>query len=612
MFPLVALALTAFGWASAHALLPERSALERLWLACLFANAAPIGVVLLLSTFGLVGRAPFFALIVLLTAFGWTRVGARERAAMRVDLDIARDVITAPGTRLVSAALIASLAVGASLLATYALVPWAWDALGYHLPQSDIALGHGGFGLAPSGVVYVDAYPHLGAAYFTAFRLALGGDTWVESAQLPFALLAVLSLAVLARREGVPTRRALALALLFIALPTVTLQLAANYVDVIFAGLVLASFVLVSGPLDRRIFLLSGVTLGLVLGTKPVGPLYVAAASVVLLVRAFKVRRLGEASFSLGLLLAVGGWKYIENTATHGNPVWPVALDFGAFVLPGRVTTRALASVGLREPLLSASALERVLASWSTPFPEHAVYDMRLGGLGAVFTLGLLPVTLAALLAASRDKAMRHRLASLTKSVLPIALATFASPALYWGRYTLAFAGSLLLVVGVSAESVPRAWRRGIDTWLLALALLSCWAALPGFTGGGPSLVALASLPASAREDAFGIDASEPTWRAARALVGPGEAFAYDASLELPGRAFPGHAQARVEFIGAPASLDETIRILTTLDARAVVLADGPHSLAEQARSRPSVFRDLGLCGDANERRCAIFAVNVE
>ena len=603
MFPLVALALLTSGWAAAHRLFGERSALERVWLACLLANAAPIGIISLLSTFGLVGRVAFLALVFLSSLAVITQVGPRERAAMRVDVDIALDVLRAPGTRLTSALLIALLAVGASLVATHSLVPWAWDALGYHLPQSDIALGFGAFGAAPSGVVYIDAYPHLGATYFTAFRLALGGDTWVESAQLPFALLAVLSIAVMARRHGVPTRRALALSLLFLAIPTVTLQLAANYVDVIFAALVLSSFVLVTGPLALPTCLLAGLTLGLVLGTKPTGPLYVVLALAVLAWRARQEKRLGEAGLSVALALLVGGWKYIENTAAHGNPIWPVQLDAGLFVLPGQATLQGLAAVGLHEPMRSASALGRVLMSWSTPFPSYAAYDMRVGGLGALFTLGLLPVSLAALVAVARDAAMRARLLPLMWMAIPITLATLATPALYWGRYTLAFAGVLIALVALSAESVPRGVRRGIDTWLLALALLSCWSAMPGFTAGGPSLLALAAQP---DEATFGIDDNEAMWQRARSLVGPGDAFAYDASFGLPGRLFPAHQQARVVFLGEPASLEAATEVLREVNARAVVLADGPHSLAEEARSHPDTFRDLGLCG---YDPCAVFAV---
>lgn len=603
MFLLVALALLTSGWAAAHRLFGERSALERVWLACLLANATPIAIISLLSTFGLVGRAAFLVLVFLASLLVITLVRPRERAAMRVDVDIALDVLRAPGTRLTSALLIALLAVGASLVATHSLVPWAWDALGYHLPQSDIALGFGAFGATPSGVVYIDAYPHLGATYFTAFRLALGGDTWVESAQLPFAVLAVLSIAVMARRHGVPTRRALALSLLFLAIPTVTLQLAANYVDVIFAAWVLSAFALVTGPLTLPACLLAGLTLGCVLGTKPTGPLYMVLALVVLAWRAHHEKRLGEAGLSVALTLLVGGWKYIENTASHGNPIWPVQLDAGLFVLPGQVTLEGLAAVGLHEPMRSASALGRVLMSWSTPFPSYAAYDMRIGGLGALFTLGLLPVSLAALVALARDAAMRARLLPLMWMAVPITLATVATPALYWGRYTLAFAGVLIVLVALSAESVPRGVRRGIDTWLLALALLSCWSAMPGFTAGGPSLLSLAAQP---QEATFGIDDNEAMWQRARSLVGPGDAFAYDASFGLPGRLFPAHQEARVVFLGAPESLDAVLEALREVHARAVVLADGPHSLAEAARSHPDTFRDLGLCGDDP---CAVFAV---
>ena len=86
----------------------------------------------------------------------------------------------------------------------------------------------------------------------------------------------------------------------------------------------------------------------------------------------------------------------------------------------------------------------------------------------------------------------------------------------------------------------------------------------------------------------------------------PQGGFAYDASLGLPGRLFPAHQQARAVFLGEPTAIDETIEMLRQVQARAVVLADGPHSLAEDARSHPEIFQDLGLCG---HDPCAVFAV---
>jgi hypothetical protein len=610
---LVTAALLTTGVVASAALLPDRSALERALAAVLLACASAIGIVELLSPLQAIGRPGLVAGSGLLASFTVLAAGsaalARATRDLRAAAALARRGLSDP--LFAASSSVASLVLGLALLACWALPPWAWDGLGYHLPASDDAIQSGTLRTVPTHVPYVNAYPHLGAVFTTAFRLALGHDTFVEAAQIPFALLAVLATALAARREGVPTTRALALATLFVAVPTVELQLAANYVDVMYAALVLCAFVLASGPVDAGGAGLAGLGLGLALGTKPSAPPLVAAGLLLLAVRGHRAGRLGEALFGAGVATVVGAWKYVENLALHGNPIWPVALALGPLGLPGLTTAHELVSMGLREPLRSMGWGERLLESWLSPFQSRPVHDMRLGGLGPLFTLGLLPVALATLVSAARDAAFRRRLAPVAGFVVPVALLSLASPGAYWARYTLALPAALLALAAVATQGLARPVRHGVDAALVALALLSAVHAAPGLTLDGPSIFAIAALPEGEREVAFGIDLDERPWRDLRDRVVPGSAFAYDASFGLPGRLFAPHQRGRVLYVeDAFPSADGLVALVDREDVRAIVLGEGPDfGGADAARLRPDRFRQLARCAPAIGSACTLFEV---
>jgi hypothetical protein len=610
---LVTAALLTTGVVASAALLPDRSALERGHVAVLLACAAAIGVVEVLSPFQAIGRPGVVAASGVLASFVVLAGGGAALARTRRDARSARALL-ARGLKdpfFVGAGAVAVLVLGLALLACWALPPWAWDGLGYHLPASDDAIQSGTLRTVPTHVPYVNAYPHLGAVFATAFRLALGDDTLVEAAQVPFAVLAVLATAVAARREGVPTTRAIALASLFLAVPTVELQLAANYVDVMYAALVLSALVLASGPIDARSAGIAGLAFGLALGTKPSAPPLVAMGLLLLAVRGHRAGRLGEALFGAGIATVVGAWKYVENVAVHGNPIWPVELSLGPVRLAGLTTMHELASMGLGEPLRSMGWAERLLESWLSPFQSRHVYDMRLGGLGPLFTLGLLPVALATLVGVARDPALRKRLAPFAAFVVPVALLSLASPGAYWGRYTLALPAALLALAAVSTQGLARPVRATVDAALIALALVSAVRAAPGLTIDGPSIFVIAAMPEDERAIAYGIDLDERPWRDLRDRVVPGSAFAYDASFGLPGRLFAPHQRGRVLYVeDAFPSADGLVALVDREDVRALVLGEAPDfGGADAARLRPDRFRFVGRCAPSLESPCALFEV---
>jgi len=610
---LVSAALLATGLLSAAALFPARSALERAVVAVLLANAAAIGLVELLALFSAISRSGLVAGAGLLTAFAVLGVGGPALARVRADADallrLARRFGSDP---LLGAPLgIAAAVLGTAAVAAWALPPWTLEGLSIHLPVSDDAIQSHTLRQVPTHLAYVNAWPHLGAVYLTAFRLGLGDDQLGELAQVPFALLAVLSVGLAARREGVPTARALGLALLFLAVPVVQLELAATQVDLMFAALVLTGFVLASGPLDAPTIGISALALGLALGTDASAPLAILAGLGLLAFRGLHARRAGEVLFACGVVLSVGGWSYIENLVLHGNPLWPTALWLGPLSLEGPLSLSDLATRGLGPPLSEMSWAERLLDSWLTPFEDRVHFDMRRGGLGPSFTLAFVPIAIATLIAGARDAAFRSRMASLASFALPLCLATLVTPYAYWARYTLAPPGGWLGGGIVGTHSLSAGGRRVLDARFVLLAMIAAAHATPGFTYDGPPLHEVVQMPADAREVAFGIDGDERPWRDARALIEPGDAFAYDPSFGLAGRLFAPHQRGRVEHLPLRfPTPEELVESVERVGARMVVLGEAPHfGGADAARTRPDRFRFVVECAPSLGDPCSLFEV---
>lgn len=607
------MALFGTGLLASAALFPGRSTLERALVALLLANGAAIGAIELLSLFGAIGRPGLVTCAAVLVVLAVLAAGSSALRVVREDLRRLGALAGRVGrsATLTASTLVAVIAIALAVTAAWLLAPWAWESLAYHLPISNDALQTHALASVPTHIVYASAYPHLGAVYLTAFRLALGHDALAETVQLPFAAQAVVAIALAARREGVSSKRALALALLFVAVPAVTLELASCEVDVMFAALVMTSVVLASGPLDAPAIGLSALSLGLALGTDPSSPVVILVAFATLVQRGLRGGRAGEVLFAMGVVASVGGWTYLENLLLHGNPLWPVRVGVLGLEIDGLTTFDELASRGTSEPFASASWAERLLESWTSPLEPRPSFDMRRGGLGPLFTLGLLPLAFAAAASAAHDARSRARLAPIGKALLPMGLATLLSPQAFWARYTLLLAGVGLAIAAVATDDLPRRWRRTLDVALVVLALGSVWHASSGFTVDGPSLADIAALPEAEREAAYGIDLDERPWSDARARVGHGEAFAYDPSFNLPGRLFPAHQHGRVVYLEAPGpTADELVELVEREHIESIVLGDGPHFTgAEAARSRPDRFRELAPCAPSLGDPCVIFAV---
>jgi hypothetical protein len=607
---LVSAALLATGLLASASLFPTRSALERALVALLFAHAAAIGLVEMLALFDAIARPGLVASAVVLAALTILGTGAPAMTRVRDDLGRLGAVLAGAATSptLAVSLLVALVVLALATSAAWLLAPWAWESLAYHLAVSSDAIQSHTLREVPTHVVYARSYPHLGAVFLTAHRLALGDDALAETMQIPFVSLAVTAITLAARREGVSTRRALAFGLLFVATPAVALELASAEVDVMFASLVLTAFVLATGPLDAPTIGLAGLALGLALGTDPSSPLVVATGFLLLAVRGVAARRAGEVFFAAGVVASVGGWSYLENLVLHGNPLWPVRVDW--LGLEGLASPSELATRGSTESFASGSWAERLDASWLSPFEPRPSYDMRRGGLGPVWILGLLPIALAASIAAARDAAFRDRIARVAVFAVPLAFATLAAPHAFWGRYTVAIVGAGLAVAAVATRELRGRWQRAIDVSLVVLAIASAWHTSTGFTVDGPSLTEVAAMPEAERGRAYGIDLDEGPWHDARASIAHGEAFAYDASFTLPGRLFAPHQHGRVVYLDeATPTAESLVRFVDEERVRWIVLGEAPFLGAALARQHPERFREAHACSPSLGDPCALFEV---
>lgn len=595
----------------AAAVAPEASGAERAVVAATLLPALAVGLVYVLSALHAITPLAWLASTLIVASATLATLARRVRATLARDAHVLGQTLRGIAGSPVLVALVATGGVSVLLatLSAGALEPWAWDALGYHLPIVHDALQSHTLREVPTSVVYVNAYPRLVDVFFVAWRLGLSDETWIELGQLPFTILGVAAIAAIARRGGVERAPALAAACLWLALPIVMLQLATAYIDLAVGALCLATFVLVTAPLRGHAELAAGVAAGLLLGSKPSAPPLVAIALLTLLVRAVRAERAGRGVLGALAALSIGAWKYLENLRDHGNPIWPVELAVGPVRLAGKVGMAELTASNLPEPYRSMGWLGRLGSSWIAQ-PERWVFDMRIGGFGPLFTFGLLPALVVLAIVIARRPASRASLRPVALPIGLVVLATLATPAAYWSRYTLAVPGALIALVTVAVRALrPRA-QAVIAALAIGLALTGLGLSWRGLSEGGPSLFEVLSLPPEARVTAYAIDEQENEWRAARQRVGEGEAFGYDWCLGLPSRLARRDGRGRIAFFSdTHAELAPLLAFLEAERVRVVALHDGPGQAAALARAHPERFEELFVSAYPDWQPCVVFAV---
>ena len=172
-------------------------------------------------------------------------------------------------------------------------------------------------------------------------------------AQLPFALFSFVAAASIGRRLGLSLRSALLGALLYAAIrrvfPVLALQAGNDHSASFFTLAAIDGVLALAARPTAGVAVYAGAALGLLLGTKYTallfGPTVIGLLILIALVQRLRpapegrlpVRTLAGLAAVFAVAAAVtGGYTYLRNWVTAGNPVFPVPVSlFGHSIFPG-------------------------------------------------------------------------------------------------------------------------------------------------------------------------------------------------------------------------------------------------------------------------------------
>jgi hypothetical protein len=427
--------------------------------------------------------------------------------ANRAEVGIARwrtvlpDVSVGPLWRLARdhpwASILAVGALGQLLwraLISYALPPYGWDALWYHLTTVATWVTTGRITFVPFNLVS-NAYPANGEVLTTWVAAFTHSSVGLTGMQLPFGVLGALAVMSLARTVGVSRSGAVAAGSLFFLTPIVLAQTTSNYVDLTGAALVLVAlafglrFVAVGANESAwrwRLALLCGIAGGLAIGTKTTSIAYVGLIGVALTVVVLRSqetlrRRLRLLGLLAGPVVILGGFWFVRLWVRDANPVYPFALNVGSvrlFAGPAAVSQfittppRQVGGSPLTQPWRSWAY---DLAPWKLFDRWTYAYDSPVGGFGAVWLLLDVPACVALTWIAAR----RRDAVFLLLVLIPV-VAFIVEPYRWWTRFSIALLAPGVIALAKAVEQIRgQALRRLIASVVVVLvagsALLSMW-----------------------------------------------------------------------------------------------------------------------------------------
>jgi hypothetical protein len=474
------------------------------------------------------------------------RAGARDlrelaREDLRAPLRLLREAVR--DRELLALALLAcAIPYGAQALIAFCFRSWTWDPVWYHVPITNFAIQDHSLGFV--------ATPNVRAAGFvrnlellSVWNVLLPRDSLLdETAQAPFCLLALVSMAAWARQLGASRALAAGLAGCFLLVPPVFIQAASTHVDIACAALLLTTWQQWTGPRFGRAELVAGtVALALYAGTKFTGLFHAGLLAPLLCFRVLIEPQLargeadagprapGRALRDLAALVPVafwlgGGLVYLHNLRAHGNPIWPIQTTFLGKSLPGAID----ASTEWVPPFFTApGSFVRMVQSWYE-LPHDLWPDARGGGFGPLYRWLSMPCVLLVPAIVLFGRQQRRGLA-----VLGLFALSLVVPDPWWPRFTLCAGAAALGAVLLVAQELRSSWlRRGL---LAATLALSC----AGIKEGWRALYPLPRVPEALSRDHLGRALlqpiawlwTEPMCRLREERLRAGDAIAYDDSV---------------------------------------------------------------------------------
>ncbi len=434
----------------------------------------------------------------------------------------------------------------------YIFPSYTWDALWYHLPMVGYIIQSGAIQENPTPSLidqFINIFPKNIELFFLWNIIILKDDAITDLSQLLFTIIGVFTIYSIAIKLGIEKRYAIYSGLIFFFAPIVILQSHTNYVDVAVAVLFLIAinFLIFRGT--RAInhpalsIILSGITTGILLGSKGSGPLFVAILSVAILIRnvliylnPFKLFYNEDRGSLLSILKAyllcfllpsflIGGYWYIKNWFLYGNPVYPMEISFlNTTIFKGLYSGIIDPAPEIMERL---SPFKRLIYVWLEKV-NYYLYDSRFSGFGPIWFIISLPSIAFCLIHSLRHGRFRFLFLSM------ILIVTFILYPRNWNtRYVIFILGLGALSTGMMLEYF-RQRDRILKTLILILVLYTA------LTSNSPAITPdkieeFIRLPSSRRtiveHDPFNIHLQARQeyghWRWIRGNIKNGDVLAY-------------------------------------------------------------------------------------
>jgi hypothetical protein len=440
-----------------------------------------LGVMLVLGWLGILQPVPLVAVCALITA-GVYVFGVRPHWRIALDNNRAFTAwlreIRIPLWVILLGGLMAGTLVR-NIFWGWFLPPFQRDDIAYHLPIMGNIIQSGALHFFPSPSEWIRDYP-VNSELLQAWNFFfLGVDKLVDLALLPTILAGGLAMYGICRKFGFSRRASVAGWAVFAFTPLVFLEQLGSYNDAWMASLFLCGVYFVlprlsdRGPEDiRGTAVLAGICSGVILGTKFSGALEVIALGVFLalqIIRSFRssgqAEKPGPKRKNFGILLPIsvfvlltaffGAYPMIRNAIAEGNPLAPVGVRIGDWILwPGRSASE-FPSIGSEEVLQNAkNGWDRVYTIWFERY--RLIYDWNNSGTGPLWLFLGIPGALLWIWESFR----RRNAQAIAISILSLMILVF-TPAQWRPRYVL----SLLLICGLGGAllfEALRSWPRRI------------------------------------------------------------------------------------------------------------------------------------------------------
>ena len=363
----------------------------------------------------------------------------------------------------------------------YLFPSYSWDALYYHLPMVGQIMQSGTIQENPNPSFiqqYINVFSKNINLFFLWNIIFLKSDVIVDLSQLFFTIAGVLSIYSMAVKLGIKEKYAIYSSLLFFFTPVLILQSTVNYVDgaVSMLFLIAVNFLVhddrghhaanndgVKYVYKRRVpILLSGLAVGILLGSKPTGPVFIMVMLGAILIREIimvlkplhtmpggkgHVLKKGLQAYLVYFIMPaffIGGYWYMRNWIFYGNPVYYMDLSFFDITL-----LKGLKSdwVEPAPPIIdNLNYLRRLLYVWIERVGYY-MYDSRLSGFGPIWFILFLPAIVFSLI----HSVIKKKYSFLFVSV--ILLVTFIIHPRNWtSRYVIFIVGLGALSFGLLAD----------------------------------------------------------------------------------------------------------------------------------------------------------------